>query len=197
MHLRPLMGLAFCSMLAAPAFLCGQEGTAPAAQPAPPAQIAPADSMGALLSLTESEVVSAAEAMPADKYDFAPPATAGEFKGVRSFGAQVRHIAQANYALLKSVGVPGAVDPKTLEGLKTKDEIVKALKDSYAYAHTVVNSLTTDNAFAGVAGLPPQYKGTKTSMVSFMIMHTMDHYGQMVVYLRMNGIVPPASRQQM
>src|ERR1700733_8809041 len=98
------MGLAFCTTLAVPAFLCAQEGAAPAAQPAPPAQIAPADSMGALLSLTESEVVGAAEAMPADKYDFAPPTTAGAFKGVRSFGAQVRHIAQANYALLKSVG---------------------------------------------------------------------------------------------
>ncbi len=183
--------LAVCTLLIAPAFLFAQSGQAPAAAAS---SYTPAESMGALLSLTEMEVVSAAEAMPADKYDFAP--TTGEFKGVRSFGAQVKHVAQANYGLLRGVGVPGAVDPKTLEGLKTKDEIVKALKDSYAYAHTVVNSLTTDNAFTAASGMPPQYKATKTSMVAFMIMHTMDHYGQMCVYLRMNGIIPPASRPQ-
>ena len=185
--------LAVCTVLAAPAFLLAQGGQAAAGAPAP-AAYAPADSMGALLSLTESEVVSAAEAMPADKYDFVP--TAGEFKTVRSFGAQVKHIAQANYSLLKGIGVPGAVDPKTLEDLKTKDDIVKALKDSYAYAHTVVNSLTNDNAFTSASGVPPQWKPTRTSMVAFMIMHTMDHYGQMCVYLRMNGIIPPASRPQ-
>lgn len=174
----------------APALLHSQ--AAPAA--ATPATISPADSLGAVLGLTEMEVVSAAEAMPADKYDFAPPATAGEFKGVRTFGQQVKHLAQANYQLLGGIGVPGAVDPKTLDGLKTKDDLVKALKDSYAYAHSVVNSLTPANAFDTVPGFPPQFKATKASMVTFMIMHTMDHYGQMVEYLRMNGIIPPASR---
>jgi uncharacterized damage-inducible protein DinB len=180
-------------LLASPALLFAQSGQA-AAAPAAPTSYTPADSMGALLSLTEMEVVSAAEAMPADKYDFVP--TAGEFKTVRTFGQQVKHLAQANYSLLKASGVPGAVDPKTLEGLKTKDELVKALKDSYIYAHAVTSSLTTDNAFSSVAGLPPNWKITRTSDVAFMIMHTMDHYGQMCVYLRMNGIIPPASRPQ-
>lgn len=191
MQARRWMMVAVCTVLAAPAILFGQAGAAPAATPA---QFSPAESLGALLSLTESQVVSAAEAMPADKYDFAPPATMGEFKGVRTFGAQVKHIAQANYSLLRANGVPGAIDPKTLAGLTSKDDLVKVLKDSYAYAHTVVNSLTADNAFTSVAGPPPQWKATKASMVAFMIEHSMDHYGQMVEYLRMNGIIPPASR---
>ena len=196
MQARRSVILAVCTMLVAPAFLYAQSGTASAGAPAAaPSSYTPADSMGALLSLTEGEVVSAAEAMPADKFDFAPPATAGEFKTVRTFGGQVKHLAQANYQLLQGTGVPGAVDPKTLEGLKTKDELVKALKDSYTYAHAVANSLTTANAFAAVPGFPPQFKATNASMVAFMIMHTMDHYGQMCVYLRMNGIIPPASRQ--
>jgi uncharacterized damage-inducible protein DinB len=197
MQARRSVILAVCTLLAAPAFLFAQSGQAtagtPAAKPAP-SSYTPAESMGALLSLTESEVVSAAEAMPADKYDFVPPATSGEFKTVRSFGGQVKHLAQANYQLLRGSGVPGALDPKTLEDLKTKDDLVKALKDSYTYAHAVANALTTDNAFSSVPNLPPNWKITRTSDLAFMIMHTMDHYGQMCVYLRMNGIIPPASR---
>jgi uncharacterized damage-inducible protein DinB len=197
MQTRRCVILAVCTVLAAPAFLFAQSGQAtagtPAAAPAAPSSYPPADSMGALLSLTESEVVSAAEAMPADKYDFVP--TTGEFKTVRTFGQQVKHLAQANYQLLQASGVPGAVDPKTLDGLKTKDELVKALKDSYTYAHAVVSALSTDNAFSSVPGLPPNWKITRTSDVAFMIMHTMDHYGQMCIYLRLNGIIPPASRQ--
>lgn len=195
MQLRHPMCALLCTMLATAPALLHSQATPPAApSAATPSTISPADSLGAVLSLTEMEVVSAAEAMPAEKYDFAPPATAGEFKGVRTFGQQVKHLAQANYQLMAGIGVPGAVDPKTLDGLKTKDELVKALKDSYAYAHTVINSLTPANAFDAVPGFPPQFKATKASMATFMIMHTMDHYGQMVEYLRMNSIIPPASR---
>ncbi len=196
MQLRRMMCAVLCTMLAVPALLHSQAMPQAAPPAATPATYSPAESLGAILGLTQMEVVSAAEAMPADKYDFAPPTSMGEFKGVRTFGEQVKHLAQANYQLLKGIGVPGAVDPKTLDGLKSKDDLVKALKDSYAYAHTVVDSLTPENSRDAVAGFPPQFKATKASMVTFMIMHTMDHYGQMVVYLRMNGIVPPASRQQ-
>jgi uncharacterized damage-inducible protein DinB len=143
------------------------------------------------------EVVGAAEAMPADKYDFAPPATMGEFKGVRTFGAQVKHLAESNYEFFRGWTVPGAtaVDPKTIEALKTKDDIVKALKDSYAYAHAAIATITPDNAFLAIPGFP-KATSTRVSMASFCIAHSMDHYGQMVEYLRMNGIIPPASRQQ-
>jgi hypothetical protein len=196
MHLRRLMCAVACIGLAAPAILQGQ---ATAAQPAaaPSGPIAPADSLNGYMGLLQMEVVSAAEAMPADKYDFAPPTTMGEFKAVRSFGSQVKHLAEANYMFFQGWTVPGAtaVDEKTIEALKTKDEIVKALKDSYAYAHAAVATITPDNAFLAIPGFP---KGTSTrvSMASFCAAHSMDHYGQLVEYLRMNGIVPPASRQQ-
>ncbi|MBV8629629.1 MAG: DinB family protein, partial [Silvibacterium sp.] len=145
------------------------------------------------LDLLEKDVVSAADAMPADKYEFAPSGT-GEFKGVRSFGAQVKHLAEANYEFFDSWGLSGAVDPKTIEALKTKDDIMKALRDSFKYAHAAVDSITPENAFLSVS-MPEQYKATRASMAAFCMAHLMDHYGQMVEYLRMNGIVPPATRQ--
>ncbi|MGA7522850.1 MAG: DinB family protein [Acidobacteriaceae bacterium] len=175
-----------CLTLAAPAAGLAQETA--------PATIAPADSLNALMGLMQMEIVSAAEAMPADKYDFAP--THGEFKTVRTFGQQVKHLAEANYMFFKGWGVPGEVDTKTIEALKTKDDIVKALKDSYVYAHAAVSTITPQNAWDSVPGFPPQLKETKASAAAFACAHSMDHYGQMVEYLRMNGIIPPASRPQ-
>lgn len=155
--------------------------------------ISPADSLGALSGMLEKEVVQAAEAMPADKYDFAPTGP-GDFNGVRTFGEQVKHLAQANYHYFHGWGVAGEVDPKTLGSLKTKDELVKALRDSFAFEQAALNSITPENAFATVPG-PPQMKLTRVSVATFAMAHSMDHYGQMVEYLRMNGIVPPASRK--
>lgn len=196
MRFRGLLCAGVCLALAGPAVVFGQEGGAASAQkPFTPAAIAPADSLSALEGLLQSEVVGAADAMPADKYDFAPPTTYGNFAGVRTFGQQVKHLAQANYEFFQGWGLAGWVDPKTLEPLKTKDELMKALKDSYAFLNTAIASISTDNAFMSVQG-PPQWKLTHASVATFALAHSMDHYGQMVEYLRMNGIVPPASRQQ-
>jgi len=159
----------------------------------PNVPVAPAVSYGALLGLLEKEVVSAADAMPADKYDFVPSGP-GEFKDVRSFGSQVKHLAEANYDFFEGWGIPGAVDPKTIEALKTKDDIMKALRDSYKYTHAAIDSITVENAFLSLPA-PEQYKATRASMAAFCLAHSMDHYGQLVVYLRMNGIIPPASRK--
>jgi len=179
--------------LAGPAALIAQDMGGQSA--AAPASYAP-DSLNALMGMLQWEVVGAAEAMPADKYDFAP--TTGEFKGVRTFGSQVKHLAEANYLFFKGWDVPGVtpVDDKTIEALKTKDDIVKALKDSYTYAHAAVGTITPQNAWDSVKGFPPQFKETKATAAAFAIAHSMDHYGQMVEYLRMNGIIPPASRPQ-
>jgi len=94
---RVVVGLLFtCALAARPSLTLGQDtGTSKPAKPAVGTPVAPAEAYGKLLSLMEKEFVSAAEAMPDDKFDFAP--TAGEFKGVRSFGAQVKHVAQDNY----------------------------------------------------------------------------------------------------
>ena len=136
----------------------------------------------------EQEFVSAAEAMPEDKYDFAPPATAGDFKGVRTFGEQVSHVAEANTFFFHDPSKPMVDNRAEYAKLKTKAEIVKALKDSFTQAHVYCDAITPENAFVMTAN------GTRGGMAAFGIAHMMDHYGQMVVYLRMNGIVPPASR---
>lgn len=158
------------------------------------ATIAPGDSLNAVLSLMEKQIVSAADAMPADKYDFVPTGP-GDFKTVRSFSAQVKHLAASNYQFFKGFGIPGAVDPKTIMALKSKDDIMKALRDSYTFAHAAVNSITPENAFLALSGPPPQFKATRVSQAAFAMAHSMDHYGQLVEYLRMNGIIPPASRK--
>jgi uncharacterized damage-inducible protein DinB len=154
-------------------------------------QAVPGDTYNHLMTMLEKEVVGAAEAMPADKYNFAP--TQGEFKGVRTFGAQVKHLAEANYEFFEGWGVQGAVKDADIEKLTSKDDIVKALKDSYTYAHSALSTITAANAFT-IEG-SGERKWTRGGLAAFCIAHSMDHYGQMVVYLRMNGIVPPASRQ--
>lgn len=188
---RYLTGVACCALLTLPLSLLAQGKQPKMAVEGTP--IAPSVSLDALLTLMQREVVSAADAMPADKYDFVPSVPGGDFKDVRSFGSQVKHLAQANYEFFRGWGVAGEVDPKTLEGLKTKDELMKALRDSYTFAHAAVASITPQNAFLSVQG-PEVFKGTRASMAAFAMAHSMDHYGQLVVYLRMNGIVPPASR---
>ena len=195
MHLHRLMCAGLGLVLAGPAVVMAQEGGAANAQKAfTPTAVAPADSLNALLTGLETEIVGAAEAMPADKYEFAPSASMGEYKGVSTFGQQVKHLAEANYEFFRGWGLPNEVDPNTIESLKTKDDILKALRTSYAYAHAAVNSITPENAFMSVPG-PANRKPTRASMVAFCMAHSMDHYGQLVEYLRMNGIIPPASRR--
>lgn len=147
--------------------------------------------------MAESEVVGLAEAMPADKYDFAP--TQGEFKNVRTFGQQMMHIAAVNYMVASAaLGVPnpseagkGENGPATIQG---KDAVVQYLKDSYAYAHKAAVSITAANSLDLVKSPFGEGKAPRMSMPSVVAWHSFDHYGQAVVYARMNGIVPPASR---
>jgi len=149
----------------------------------------PAQVYGKLMTGMEKEITSAAEAMPEDKYNFAP--TQGEFKGVRTFGQQVKHLAEANYEFFDGWNVGTAVDDASIEKLTSKADILKALADSFAYAHKAIDSITAANAFQSLG----KDKGTRAGDAAFCLAHSMDHYGQIVVYLRMNGIVPPASRK--
>jgi hypothetical protein len=168
------------------------QGAAPAAPPAQPAvgsRIPPSQTYGKLLSGMEQEFVSSAEAMPEDKYNFAP--TQGEFKGVRTFAEEVKHVAEANYYFYAGPDYSEAADKAnsaSIDKLTSKADIVKALMDSFVRAHAFIDTITPENAFV----LTPH--GTRAGMAAFGIAHFMDHYGQMVEYLRMNGIVPPASR---
>ena len=150
------------------------------------------------LRMVEREVVSLAEAMPAEKYGFAP--TQGEFKDVRTFELQVKHLATTLYAVgAGSIGEKPPVEMGDNENgaasIKGKDATVKYLKDAFAYAHKATLALTPENANQmmdnGGGG-----KSSRIGMANVAIWHSFDHYGQMVVYARMNGVIPPASLPQ-
>jgi len=178
-----------CCLLAATSNALFAQGMAPKG-PAVGTKVPPSQVYEKLLSGMEKEFVDAAEAMPADKFDFAP--TTGEFKGVRTFGGQVKHIAEANYYFFGGGKMTEAEDKaksESIEKLTSKDDIIKALKESFAVAHAYIAEITDENDFVMTKN------GTRGGMSTFGIAHLMDHYGQMVVYLRMNGIVPPASRK--
>jgi uncharacterized damage-inducible protein DinB len=177
-----------CCLIAAASTIAFSQAAAPA-KPTVGTVMAPAAEYGKLLTNLENEFVSAAEAMPEDKFDFAP--TTGEFKGVRSFGGQVKHVAEANAYFFHDPTKPLVDNRADFEKLKTKAEIIKALKDSFVQAHAYVDAITPENAFVMTSN------GTRAEMAAFGMAHLMDHYGQMVVYLRMNGIIPPASRAGM
>lgn len=163
--------------------------------PPPPPAKTPGDALKFDLGIVQHEFTSAAEAMPEDKYSFAP--TNGDFKGVRTFAQQVKHVAAANYMF--GAGVLGEKPPVELGGengpdsVKTKAEIVKFLNDSFAYLNKALESLTAQNELDQIDS-PFGMKVSRLSLASFAIAHPFDHYGQMVEYLRMNEIVPPASR---
>lgn len=149
------------------------------------------------LSGVESELVPAAEAMPADKFGFAP--VQGEFKGVRTFGSQLKHIASVNYMIGAAIlGTKIPVDIGQGEdgpaNLQSKDQVVKYLKDSFAYLHKAINGITEANMLEPIKGPFGSNMTTRLAMSVIAVGHPFDHYGQIVEYLRMNGIIPPASR---
>jgi uncharacterized damage-inducible protein DinB len=150
------------------------------------------------LSNLEKEVVEAAEAMPEDKFNFAP-AGPGEFKGVRTFALQVKHVAVANYAF--GSAILGEKPPIPLGGANGPDnitsraDILKYLKDSFAYAHKALATINESNVLTPTKGPFGDKPTTRLAMATSILSHPFDHYGQMVIYLRMNGIIPPASRK--
>jgi uncharacterized damage-inducible protein DinB len=150
-----------------------------------------------LISSAAKEVVDAADAMPEDKFNFAPTGP-GEFKGVRTFAQQAKHVAAVNYLLGSALlGEKSPVDineEKGPDNITSKADVVKYLKDSFAYAQKSVAGLDANTLLQQVKAPFGERPMTRLSIVSIMIYHPYDHYGQMVEYLRMNGIIPPASR---
>ncbi len=154
------------------------------------------------ISLVEKEVVEAAEAMPEDKFDFSPEKlniSGSDYKGVRTFAQQLKHIAASNYLIWSPITgekPPDTVnDGKGPDNLTAKAEIIKFLKDSFAFGHKAVATINASNLVEPItsrSGRPT----TRLFLATFAAAHCFDHYGQMVEYLRMNGIVPPASRGQ-
>ena len=152
--------------------------------------------MDRALSNAEKEFMSAVEVMPEDTYSYAP--TDGEFKGVRTFAGQIKHVAASNYefggAILQEkppVDFGGEEGPASI---KTKTEIVQFLKDSFVYMHKAVASMKEKNATESLKSPWGQNTITRLGVTTLTVAHIFDHYGQMVVYVRHNGIVPPMSK---
>jgi uncharacterized damage-inducible protein DinB len=168
-----------------------------AQMPSPPPAKTPGDALVAIISIGQKEFTDAADAMPEDKYSFAP--TNGEFKGVRTFAQQVKHVAAVNYIFGSSIlGEKPPVDVGGENGpdsVKTKAEIMKFLNDSFVYLKKALGSITDKNQLDQVTVFG-EMKMARASVGAFSTAHPFDHYGQMVEYLRMNGIIPPASRKQ-
>ena len=150
------------------------------------------------LRAVEAPIVSAADAMPAVKYGFAP--TDGEFKGVRTFGQQVKHLAATNHILsaaaLGEEPPADAGDEAGPEAVRTKDEILDYLKGSFIHLGKAIEAIGDRTATVKSSPISP-LKATETTRLALTVealIHAFNHYGQMVEYLRMNGVVPPASR---
>ena len=192
--------LAYRLLIFALAFSGTMTGSAatPIPPPARPQPSTPtiASTVDAHISAVEKLIVDAAEAMPDDKFNFSPASLnlpGSAYNGVRTFAVEVRHIAASNYFLWSPLAgdkLPdGLNDGNGPENLKTKADILQFLKESFALGHKAAATLTTDNMLQHAPGT----ENSRLHRAEFAVAHAYDHYGQMVEYLRMNGIVPPAS----
>jgi DinB family protein len=163
----------------------------------------PAKAIMRIFADQEYEVRSAAEAMPEDKWDFRP--AAGAFKNekpeygpaeVRTFAEQVKHVACSNFAFaaeLDGTKPPDACDKGGPSPAKTRRELLTYLRDSFAAINKSINAISVKNMFDPIEG-PYATPNTRLGLAEIGVWHDADHYGQMTLYLRLNGIVPPGSR---
>ena len=149
------------------------------------------------LAMIERDFVSVADAMPEDKWTFAPKdGKDGAFANVRTFAEHVKHVACANFAFFSEIEQKTPPDGCETGGpspARSKAELMKYLRESFAYASGVLGRLTSATLLDSTSG-PYGGKNTKLGVATLAVWHASDHYGQLVVYLRINGIVPPASR---
>jgi len=179
---------------AAMSAVASASGSQQSPQPAPTI----ASVMDRDISAVEKQIVDASDAMPEDKFNFTPEALnipGSNYKGVRSFAVQVKHIAASNWFIwspLTGDKLPEGLkdDGNGPANLQTKADVIKFLKDSFTLGHKAAATLTQENMLQS----PANSKSTRLHLAEFGVAHACDHYGQMVEYLRMNGIVPPASR---
>jgi uncharacterized damage-inducible protein DinB len=152
-----------------------------------------ADSINYIWHDVEHNFTTLAEAMPEHEWSFKP--TQGEFKNVRTFAEQVKHVACSNEAWAKQLSgekPPARCDLGGPNPAKSKAEIMAYLKESFQAIDKVIADTNEQNL---LHFNPGQYWGrNRLSGLTATVWHISDHYGQLVVYLRMNGIVPPASR---
>jgi uncharacterized damage-inducible protein DinB len=163
------------------------------AQQSPPEPKTIPDSINFIWKDIEHDFTALADAMPEDKWSFRP--TQGEFKNVRTFAEQVKHVACSNEAWAKQMAgekTPARCDLGGPNPAKSKAEIMAYLNDSFKLIDKAIADTNDKNL---MHSNPGQYWGpNRLSALTATVWHISDHYGQLVMYLRMNGIVPPASR---
>jgi uncharacterized damage-inducible protein DinB len=128
--------------------------------------------------------------MPADTYAFRPT------DAQQSFGERVVHIAAVNVALLDSLDGAATAKPTIDPKATAKDAALKALDDSFNYGAALLKQQSDQTLLQPVAS-PPKFLGpsSRARIITFLVGHSWDVYGQLVVYLRLNGHVPLASQK--
>jgi uncharacterized damage-inducible protein DinB len=164
------------------------------AQQAPDGAATMASTVGKWWQMINNSFVEAADAMPEEKYSFKP--SGGAFDNVRTFAEQVKHVACSNEAFALEVqhkDPPPDCEKGGPNPAKTKAELLQYLQQSFGQVNDIITQMTTANALEAAGG---RYGGTSTrlGLATLAVWHASDHYGQLVIYLRMNGMVPPASR---
>ena len=149
------------------------------------------------ISALESEFVPLVEAMPADRFGFIP--IDGDFAKSRSFGQQATHVATVLYEvsagiLEEKIPVELGTNENGTVNPTSKEAVVKYVKDAFAYTHRAVDSISEDNVRVAVKSPFGDKSVTRAYLANILTWHSYDHYGQMVIYARMNKIIPPASR---
>ncbi|MBS1565365.1 MAG: DinB family protein [Bacteroidetes bacterium] len=144
----------------------------------------------------ENDILTSAQAMPEDRFDFTPESLHiknSDFKGARSFGGQIMHLATDNILIWSAItGDSVRSDITDVNGpgnITTKKDIIDYLKSSFAIGRKAISTLTTQNAMD-----PIDFRGRKLpklDLAFYALTHANEHYGQMAVYLRMCGIIPP------
>jgi DinB superfamily len=185
--MRKLMMMAVCGCMAV--FSAGQE---------PPHTVASV--VDREISAVEKQILDVAEAMPEDHFNFSPESLnirGSDYRGVRSFAVQLKHVAASNWFIwspLTGEKLPDGLgdDGNGPANIKSKADIIHFLKDSFALGHRAAATLTAENMLQP----PGNSKSTRLRLAEFAVSHAYDHYGQMVEYLRMSGIIPPASRSK-
>jgi hypothetical protein len=164
--------------------------------PQPTAQLTTSQVIDAWITNTENHLVPVANAMPEDKYSFAP--SNGEFKNVRTFAEQLKHLAANNYrqaaVILGEKPTADQVNEQGPDSVKAKADVVDYLKGSFASLHKAVATINEKNQVEPIQGTSGIWPRARLGLAIDAVAHSFDHYGQLVEYLRMNGIVPPASR---
>jgi uncharacterized damage-inducible protein DinB len=155
--------------------------------PAPAASTTLAGDFASDFASQENLILKAADAMPAEHFDFKPTAPQ------QNFGERLMHIVMVNGGLFKALGGKTPAPMIDMQA-KSKADVMAALKQSFDYGLAVVKEFNDQQMVERV--MPPRFMGPTASrarIISFSMVHTEDIYGQMVVYLRLNGVTPPAS----